>query len=138
MNINYIIITKKTPSFYADARKEYEKRLSRFCRLKVSCVKNEEKAEKILNQKYPVITLNSRGSALSSEEAAEKIRTSEIRGVSSVNIVVGEDFVLPDGFINAGSISVTHFPLSSDLTAVTGLEQIYRAYKIISGETYHK
>ncbi len=135
MNINLVIISEKTPSFYNEARKEYEKRLGRFCKLKIVCAKNQEKAKKSLNRKSPVVVVCSTGQTISSEGLAEKISSAENSGVSSINIIVGEDYVSePDDI----KLSVSQFSLSSDLVSVIVLEQIYRAYKIISGETYHK
>ena len=136
MNFNLIIFTEKTPSFYVEARKEYEKRLGRFCKLKITCVKNAGKLQKALNPKYPVIVIDNCGSAVSSEEVAGIISAAENSGTSAVNVVIGYDISVEEK--EAIRYSVSQFDLSSDLTAVIALEQIYRAYKIISGETYHK
>lgn len=126
-------------SFYEAARKEYEKRLRRYCKLKVIKVKSLEAIKKKLEDEEMLIIVSPGRNLLSSEALAEKIRKSEIQGRSKVSFLIGslfESHFFEDKRIK--EFSVSPMELSADLLSTILLEQIYRAYRIIKNEPYHK
>lgn len=137
MNIRFIVITQKTPDYFEAAAKEYEKRLGRYCKIKTVKVKSPEKAAKAVDSRFPLILVRRDGDLISSEGLADLISKAEVSGISSVNLVCGE---YRDEADNSPDriFSISPVKMSSDLVSVVALEQIYRAYKIISGEKYHK
>lgn len=137
MNIKICISAEKSHRFYLKARREYEKRLSRYCKLSVKEIKSTEKPGKALEGAAVAIVIDETGKQLSSERLAQEIAAAELGGISRAAVVIGvpvpEDF---PGEIKR--VAVSRMELSADLLGVVVLEQIYRAYKIIHGETYHK
>lgn len=150
MNITIHSFTKDHPSYYKEGRKEYEKRLSRYCKIKYIAYKNEKqqaKAIEKLNQiscdagKDAVIFVTS-GESLSSMDSpalASYIEEKGIQGVSNLHFLVGfsmENF--PDISDDATLLSVSNMTIPADLLSLILEEQIYRAYRIINKEPYHK
>ena len=137
MKIKIFIKAKNTEKFYEKARKEYEKRLKRYCKISVKEFKNEDKLLKETEGEDCVIFVDETGEQISSEKLAEKISMAEVNGISSAAVVVG--IPLPEDFQSGYErMAVSRMSLSEGLLSVVVLEQIYRAYKIIKGETYHK
>ena len=138
---------------------EYSKRLSRYCRLEIieaadektpdnasetveDSIRNKE-GERIL--KYIrddafVITLEIAGEQLTSEKFAEKINTLGIRGTSHIQFVIGGSIGLGKEVLKRSdyALSFSKMTFPHQLMRVILLEQIYRSYRIISGEPYHK
>ncbi|MBE6020160.1 MAG: 23S rRNA (pseudouridine(1915)-N(3))-methyltransferase RlmH [Firmicutes bacterium] len=137
MNISLYILSSKPEKFYVKARKEYEKRLGRYCKLTVKEFKNKEKMSKAFAPDQTVIFVDETGRQMSSEKLAEAISAAEVGGISKVTVVVGYPYE-ERVFDNAERLAVSRMSLSADLLSTVVLEQIYRAYKIINGETYHK
>lgn len=137
MNIKIFLKLKKSEKYYEKARKEYEKRLKRYCKISVREFKNSDRLIKELEGEKYVVFVGETGRQLSSEKLAEKISGAEVSGISSAAVVVGVP--VPEDFAREhGRMAVSRMSLSEDLLGVVVLEQIYRAYKIINGETYHK
>ena len=159
MKITVITVGKLKEKYLKDAIAEYSKRLSKYCKLEIVEVADEKtpdnasefvedsirskEAERIL--KYVkddayIITLEIGGKQLSSEELAEKIdklgvqRTSHIIFIIGGSIGLGKEVLQKSNY--ALSFSKMTFP--HQLMRVILLEQIYRSYRIISGEPYHK
>ena len=93
--------------------------------------------EKALPQDQMIIFVDETGRQMSSEKLAESISAAEVGGISKVTVAVGYPY---EGSLleNMNRLAVSRMSLSSDLLSAVVLEQIYRAYKIINGETYHK
>ncbi|MDO4481590.1 MAG: 23S rRNA (pseudouridine(1915)-N(3))-methyltransferase RlmH [Bacillota bacterium] len=137
MNIKLFIRANKTEKYYEKARKEYEKRLKRYCKISVREYKNKGRLTKELQGEKCVIFVDETGEQISSEKLAEKISRAEVGGISSAAVVVGAP--VPEDLSGEHlRMSVSRMSLSENLLAAVVLEQIYRAYKIINGETYHK
>lgn len=159
MKITVITVGKIKEKYLKDAIAEYSKRLNKYCKLEIIEVADEKtpdnasevvedsirskEAERIL--KYVkddayVITLEIDGKQLSSEELADKIDKLGVRGTSHVIFIIGgsiglgKDVLAKSNF--ALSFSKMTFP--HQLMRVVLLEQIYRSYRIINGEPYHK
>lgn len=132
----------KPQKHYIKARKEYEKRLSRYCKLTVKEFKTEDKLIKALGTSYQMLVfVDETGCRISSEELAESISAAEVKGISKTAVVLGCSYEKAGEERADDSIkrlAVSRMSLSADLLCTVMLEQIYRAYKIINGETYHK
>ncbi|MGD9569406.1 MAG: 23S rRNA (pseudouridine(1915)-N(3))-methyltransferase RlmH [Sedimentibacter sp.] len=159
MKISIISVGKIKEKFFTDAINEYSKRLSKFCKLTEEIIQDERADEsysqseieqvkikegmKILN-KIPkssyVIVLDVKGKQLSSEELAEKIDTLGIDGKSDITFIIGGSNGLSQEVLDTAdfSLSFSKMTFPHQLFKVILLEQIYRAFKINAGETYHK
>ena len=137
MKITVLTVGKIKEKYLRDAIAEYTKRLSRYCKLEIIEVADEktpdnasENAEEMIRQKEAerllkyiredayLITLEIGGKQLTSEEFSEIGKT----------VLEKSDYAL--------SFSKMTFP--HQLMRVILLEQIYRGYRIMSGEPYHK
>lgn len=159
MNITIIAIGKLKEKYWQDAVKEYSKRLGAYCKLNIVELKesplpaNPSKAdedavkraegEEILsriNKSDYVITLEIKGKALDSLQLASKIEQLGIEGKSSIVFVIGGSLGLDKAVSDRAdfklSFSAMTFP--HQMMRVILLEQVYRSFKIIRKETYHK
>jgi len=159
MNIKVVCIGKLKEKYWADAVAEYSKRLKAYCALEIVELKEarlpdragdaEEEAVKLaegrdilshIKKDEYVITLEVLGKALSSEGLAEKIDKLGLDGKSDVVFVIGGSLGLSKEVSERAdfklSFSAMTFP--HQMMRVFLLEQIYRAFKINRGETYHK
>lgn len=159
MNITVIAIGKLKEKYWTDAIKEYSKRLGSYCNLNIlelkesplranpsaadeQAVKDAEGAD-ILSRIKPtdfVITLEIKGKGLSSEQLAAKIEDLAINGKSSIVFVIGGSLGLSAEVSKRSnfklSFSAMTFP--HQMMRVILLEQVYRSFKIIRNEAYHK
>lgn len=141
------------------AVEEYTKRLSRYCKTELIQVQDEKtpdgaslaeeeavkekEGERILN-KIPdsayVIALAIQGKMLSSVEFAEKLDTLGLHGTSQIAFVIGGSLGLSDAVMKRAdfSLSFSAMTFPHQMMRAILLEQIYRAYRIINGEPYHK
>ena len=159
MNITVIAIGKLKEKYWTDAVKEYSKRLGSYCTLNIVELKEsplranpsaaDEEAVKvaegndILSRIKPtdfVVTLEIKGKGLSSEQLADKIEDLAINGRSSIVFVIGGSLGLSADVSKRSdfklSFSAMTFP--HQMMRVILLEQVYRAFKIIRNEAYHK
>ena len=155
MNIRIVCVGNIKESYFKDAIKEYEKRLSRFCKFEIIEVKEElvdpnlknldvvkeKEGERILQkaQGY-LIALAINGNNISSEEHAKKINELSIRGVSSITYIIGGSYGLGKNVLQKVDYSLSFGKLTypHQLMRVVLTEQIYRAYTILEGSSYHK
>lgn len=159
MKIYIISAGKLKEKYWNMAVDEYSKRLSRYCKLELIQVADEKTAEgaspaeeeavkakegermlaKIPDSAY-VIALAIEGKQLDSVAFAEKIEELGVRGISQIVFVIGGSLGLSDAVMKrsnyALSFSAMTFP--HQMMKVVLLEQIYRAYRIMNGEPYHK
>ncbi|WP_096549991.1 23S rRNA (pseudouridine(1915)-N(3))-methyltransferase RlmH [Ureibacillus thermosphaericus] len=133
MNIKIFIVANKLEKFILEGLKEYEKRLSRYCKIQFQLFKNEDQLYKRIPNKSYVIKLTTDGNILSSEELSEKINTLGISGKSDIIMLINISQIPVDE-------TITISPMNMDVGIQTLLlfEQIYRAYRIIHNEPYHK
>ncbi|HOK50119.1 MAG TPA: 23S rRNA (pseudouridine(1915)-N(3))-methyltransferase RlmH, partial [Sedimentibacter sp.] len=94
---------------------------------------------KITKNSY-VIVLDIKGLELSSEAFADKIKVLADQGISDISFIIGGSNGLSMEVINRADfkLSFSKMTFPHQLFKVILLEQIYRAFKINSGETYHK
>lgn len=143
--------------YYLEAQKEYTKMLSRFAQVNVcelqdeplSNVKSEAEEKEALRKeakkieeklKGLVIALCIEGKQYSSEEFAEVIKEKMNGGVSEITFVIGSSLGMAEEIKKKAGIklSFSKMTLPHRLFRIVLLEQIYRAFKIMAGETYHK
>ena len=159
MKITVLCVGKIKEKFFADAIKEYSKRLSRYCKLEIVEVADEktpdgasdlvvsqikdkeaERMEKYLPDSAYVIALAIEGKKLTSEKLAEKIDTLGITGTSHLVFLIGGSLGMSDRLLTRADylLSFSDMTFPHQLMRVILLEQIYRSYRIIHGEPYHK
>ena len=87
-----------------------------------------------------VITLEIQGKQLTSEELADKVETLGIQGISHITFVIGGSIGLGQDVLKRSdyALSFSKMTFPHQLMRVILLEQIYRSYRIINREPYHK
>ena len=159
MKITLITVGKIKEKYLKDAIAEYTKRLSKYCKLdvvEVSDEKTPDNASEIVEEqirskegerilKYVkddayVITLEIKGKQLTSEQLADKIDTLGINGTSHITFIIGGSIGLGQDVLNRSNyaLSFSKMTFPHQLMRVILLEQVYRSYRIIHGEPYHK
>lgn len=159
MKITVIAVGKIKEKFYTDAIAEYSKRLSRYCRLEVIQVADEktpdgasEAQERQIKEKEGsrilaqikdgayVIALAVQGTMLSSEQLASKLNKLGVDGQSQIVLIIGGSLGLSDEVLKRADYHLSFSPMTfpHQLMRVILLEQVYRCYRIIHHEPYHK
>lgn len=144
--MNYYIYCKDKymKTAHQDAIKEYGKRLSSYC--KIQCIIGAKKIvpDNFTTGNHQIILISKGLSTISSEEFADNIRSMEASGKSNIHIYIGyEQQQLKEAYSSKENVtlqilSITNSEISNQTLCVLLLEQIYRAYTIIRGKTYHK
>lgn len=159
MNIRILCVGSIKEKYLLEGIGEYAKRLTRYVKLEVVEVSDEKapetlsaaeeaqvrlrEAERIQKQRrsgaYTVV-LAIDGQAFSSEAFAQKLETLSVSGTSQMDFIIGGSLGLhPDLFRQADlTLSFSSFTFPHQLMRLILLEQIYRAFKIIRSEPYHK
>ncbi|MBQ8320594.1 MAG: 23S rRNA (pseudouridine(1915)-N(3))-methyltransferase RlmH [Clostridia bacterium] len=142
--INFVVVGKIKESFYREAVAEYVKRLSRFAKVEIreiaESVSLDTEAEDILRAlRGYVVALCVEGEKLSSEKLAKKLKGLEDTG-KEVTFVIGSSCGLSDRVKAAADfrLSFSDMTFPHQLMRVILAEQVYRAYMINAGATYHK
>ena len=159
MKISVIAVGKIKEKYLKDAVTEYSKRLSRYCKLEIIEAADEktpdhasvavedairakegERLLKHIRDDMYVITLEIGGKMLTSEEFAEKIETLGVQGKSSIAFVIGGSIGLGKEVLKRSdfTLSFSKMTFPHQLMRVVLLEQVYRGYRIVNGEPYHK
>ena len=102
--------------------------------------KEAERIQKYIKEDAYIITLEIGGKQLTSEELAEKIDKLGIQGVSHIIFIIGGSIGLGREVLSKSdyALSFSKMTFPHQLMRVILLEQIYRSYRIINGEPYHK
>ena len=142
--ITFVVVGKIKESFYREAMSEYLKRLSRFAKTEIKEITENSsldiEAEDILRAlKGYVIALCVEGEKLSSEGFAKKIKACTDEG-KDITFVIGSSCGLSERVKNAANmrLSFSDMTFPHQLMRVILAEQVYRAFMINSGSTYHK
>lgn len=159
MNISTICVGRLKEKYLKQAIDEYSKRLSRYCKLEIIEVPDEktpdnasEKEELLIKEKEGlnilkhikdnmfVVTLDLKGKMLSSEELAGFIKESGVKGNSNIAFIIGGSLGLSKAVLDRADFSLCFSKMTfpHQLMRVILLEQIYRGFRIINGEPYHK
>lgn len=159
MTVTVLCVGKIKERFFTDAVNEYSKRLSKFCKLNIIEVEDEEnpqnagetlersirekEGEKIL-KKIPqgayTISLEIEGRKHDSVSFADRINKIQINGSSNICFIIGGSLGLSDSVKKTAkeSLSFSDMTFPHQLMRIILLEQIYRAFKINNNEPYHK
>lgn len=159
MRITLVTVGKIKEKYFTEAIAEYGKRLSRYCKLEIIQVMDEKtpdhagaalerqikdkEGERILGQIKDgayVVALAIEGKKLTSEQLAAKIENLGISGCSQIVFVIGGSLGLAEQVCRRADylLSFSDMTFPHQLMRVILLEQVYRGYRIIQGEPYHK
>ena len=143
--IKLIVVGKIKENYLKDAIVDYLKRINKYHKLEIIEVEDSSASEeknRILKHIKPndyVITLDIEGNTLSSKELSEKIDKIFISSPSVTFIIGGSDGLDKEIKNKAAfSLSFSKLTFPHGLFRLILLEQIYRSFKIINNETYHK
>ena len=158
LTINIVCIGKIKEKFFKDAIDEYSKRLSKYCKLNIVELPDEKIPEKIntniendikskectnminhIKKDSYIICLDLNGKEFSSEQFSKKIEDISMES-SQITFVIGGSLGLNQEILSLANqkICFSKMTFPHQLIRVFLLEQIYRAFKISNGETYHK
>lgn len=150
--IKIICVGKIKEKFYQDAVEEYLKRISKYGQLKIIEVKDYDydnknivlakekiEIEKYIEEKDYVIITSIDGKKYSSVQFSD-LMADKLIHYSNITFIIGGSYGLSEDVIKRGNekISFSDFTFPHQLFRVIILEQIYRSYKILNNETYHK
>ena len=159
MKITLVTVGKIKERYFEDAIKEYSKRLGRYCRLDIIQVQDEktpdgagEAMERQIKDKEGqrilsnikdgayVIALAIEGRMLSSEELASRLQKLGVDGISHIVFVIGGSLGLSKKVLERADykLSFSRMTFPHQLMQMILLEQIYRSYRIMNHEPYHK
>ncbi|MGN9164857.1 23S rRNA (pseudouridine(1915)-N(3))-methyltransferase RlmH [Tissierellaceae bacterium HCP3S3_D8] len=159
MNINIIAVGKVKEKYIRDGIKEFEKRLSRYCNLKIIEIDDERAPENLsqrdmelvkdkegrrilskIPQNTHIISLEIEGRKISSEELSKKMEDLMIDGINDITFIIGGSLGLSSEVRNSANfkLSFSNMTFPHQLMRLILLEQIYRGFRIMKGEPYHK
>lgn len=159
MRITVLTVGKLKEKFFAEAVVEYSKRLSKYCKLEILEVSDEKTPDKAsaaeemqikeregarLLKQIPetayVLALAIDGTQMDSVAFSKKIEHLGLMGKSHLVFLIGGSLGLSDSVLQRADekISFSKMTFPHQLMRVILLEQIYRGYRIIRGEPYHK
>lgn len=159
MKITCVAVGKIKEKYFTGAIAEYEKRLGRYCRLEILELPDEktpdgagealerqikqregERILKALREDAYVIALDSKGNMPDSVELSRKLESLAVEGRSHIMFVVGGSLGLSEAVLERADerLSFSRMTFPHQLMRVILLEQIYRSYRIMKGEPYHK
>lgn len=159
MKITICCVGKIKEKFYSQAIEEYSKRLSKYCKLEIKEAADEKTPDSasdtvnrmikekegdrllsfIKDDSY-VIALAIDGKMLDSVELSEKIDNLMLSGKSDIVFVIGGSLGLDKRVLDRADykLSFSKMTFPHQLMRVILLEQIYRSFRIIKNEPYHK
>ena len=156
MKIKIIALGKIKEKFLKDGIDEFLKRLTPYTSIEIieltpveikdgNLIQKalEQESEKILANIKPnsyVITLEILGKQLSSEDFAQKINEITISGISELVFIIGSSSGIAKSVSERANfkLSISKMTFLHQFARLLLVEQIYRAFKILKGETYHK
>ena len=159
LHIDIVCIGKIKEDFFQDAIKEYSKRLSKYCILNIIELQDEkiplslnENNENIIKQKESekilshikkgsyIICLDLNGKEISSEELAQTINSLSLSGITNITFVIGGSLGMSKELLNSANQKICFSKLTfpHQMIRVFLLEQLFRSFKILNGEIYHR
>lgn len=124
---------------------EFKKRLSAYCETTLHSTLSLELSSDTSSNNHLFIIVENGCSTFSSEEFARQLNTLQLTGKSTIHVFIGyEDFVCYETLSKLADydtplhMSISNSSLSSGTKALLFYEQLYRAYTILQGKTYHK
>ncbi|NLC63497.1 MAG: 23S rRNA (pseudouridine(1915)-N(3))-methyltransferase RlmH [Thermoanaerobacterales bacterium] len=159
MNVDIIAVGKIKEKYIKEGIREYTKRLKPFCNLNIIEVREQKAPESLSDSEREqvldterldmtkrlradgfIIALCVEGQAFSSEQMAERLQKVMVSGKSHITFIIGGSLGLSEHIKKTADLrlSFSDFTFPHQLMRLILLEQIYRWFKIIRGETYHK
>ena len=159
MNIKVLCVGRLKEKFYMEACAEFKKRISRYANMEIAEVADEKAPEqlspalmeqvknaegqRLMDRLLPgeyLIAMDIRGKELTSPELSVLMEEVMQSGKSRVAFAIGGSLGLSDAVLQrAGKrVSFGKPTFSHQIFRIMLLEQIYRAFKIMRGEPYHK
>lgn len=159
LKIDLIVLGKIKEKYLNEAIDEYEKRISRFASLNIVELKDRDKPDKLsdaelekiideeseeiltkIDEQSYVITLEIAGKLLTSEEFADEIKNVSVRGYSKITLIIGGSNGFNKKVSNKADLKLSfgRMTMNHKLMRVVLMEQIFRCFKIINNEAYHK
>ncbi len=159
MKITCVAVGKIKEMYFSEAVKEYAKRLSRYCKLEIVELPDEktpdgasaaeeaaileregERILKAVREDAYVIALAIKGKALDSVEFSRRLERLGVEGKSHIVFVIGGSLGLSPAVMKRAdeSVSFSWMTFPHQLMRVILLEQVYRGFRIMKGEPYHK
>ncbi|MCH4040020.1 MAG: 23S rRNA (pseudouridine(1915)-N(3))-methyltransferase RlmH [Eubacteriales bacterium] len=159
MQIRILCVGKIKEAFFRDAVKEYEKRLSRYAKLQIIEAADERTPEKLSSRAAEdvkrregerilaqvrdsdyCIALAIEGTSYDSVGLSEHLGALMGRGESTIDFIIGGSLGLsPEVMRRADeAVSFSKLTFPHQLMRVILLEQIYRSFRILNHEPYHK
>lgn len=159
MNIRIIAVGKIKENYILTGLKEYAIRLSRYCNLELVEVRNERVAEGLTQKekniiknregqrilsKLPkrsyIIALAIDGHSLSSEELSKRMKELAVDGINDITFIIGGSLGLAQDIVDRSDfkLSFSKMTFPHQLMRMILLEQIYRGFRIMHGEPYHR
>ena len=159
LKVTLLTVGKVKEKYLRDGIDEYAKRLSRYCNLSILEVEDEktpdeasETEEELIKKKEAdrlfkyikddayVIALAINGRQLDSPEFSKKIDSLGLSGKSNLTFIIGGSLGLHDSILKRADmlLSFSKMTFPHQLMRMIFLEQLYRAYRIMKNEPYHK
>jgi len=159
MKISLICVGKIKEKYLTMGIDEYKKRLGRYCSLEIIELPDEKTPDnagpaveesikktegnrilKVLKEDSYCIALDIKGNMLSSVELANHLDRLFVSGKSHISFVIGGSLGLSDDVLNRADywLSFSKMTFPHQLMRLIFLEQIYRAFRIMNNEPYHK
>lgn len=159
MKLSIIAVGRIKEKYLKEGIAEYSKRLSRFCDLEIVEVEDEQapdnispaqeiqikkreadKIKKRIKEGSFVVVLDLKGDKPDSIGFAKKVEAFFISGVSSIVFVIGGSLGLDDELVKTANyrLCLSELTFPHQLARLILLEQLFRCFKIMKGETYHK
>ncbi|GIW22973.1 MAG: ribosomal RNA large subunit methyltransferase H [Candidatus Sericytochromatia bacterium] len=156
MKIKIIVLGKIKEEYFKIAINEYSKRLSKFCNIEFIELQDEKvkeysyenniikykefiKIEKVLNKNSFIISLDEKGKNLNSIEFSNLIKNTFFN-YKEISFIIGSSVGLHENLIKISNfkLSLSKMTLTHQMVRLFLIEQIYRSFKIINNEPYHK
>lgn len=159
MKITILTVGKIKEKFYSQAIAEFQKRLSRYCKLEIIEVADEKTPDhasaaeelqikekegrrllKYVRENAWVCALAIEGEMLDSLELSKKLEQLGIGGISHIIFIIGGSLGLSEEVLNRTDVKLSFSKMTfpHQLMRVILLEQIYRSFRIMQKEPYHK
>ncbi|ANQ65545.1 23S rRNA (pseudouridine(1915)-N(3))-methyltransferase RlmH [Staphylococcus equorum] len=159
MKITILSVGKLKEKYWKQAIAEYEKRLGAYSKIEIIEVPDEKAPENMSDKEIEqvkekegqrllakvkpqatVITLEIKGNMLTSEGLAKEIESRMTRGQSDFTFIIGGSNGLHKEVLDRSNyaLSFSKMTFPHQMMRVILIEQVYRAFKIMRGEAYHK
>ena len=150
--IKILCVGKIKEKFFKEAICEYLKRISKYSKIEIIEVndvdlnnkelnleKERDNLLKYINDRDYIVTLEIEGKQLTSEEFSKSIDKTLIN-YPNITFIIGGSYGIHDDIKNKSNLKLSFSKMTfpHQLFRIILLEQIYRAFKIIKNESYHK